>query len=128
MQATPLLLLLAAVVLQTCTALPACLPCGNQSIPYPLSTGSHCGDARYKIRCINNATLLFDSTNNIIHISAQTQRIIIEPSNLIPNTCVTADYPANGLQLNDSGPFNITGQGRSQGGSRVVGRPPFPVR
>ncbi|KAG8390034.1 hypothetical protein BUALT_Bualt01G0041200 [Buddleja alternifolia] len=116
MAAKPLPLLLAAVLLTyaVCAlSLPPCPPCGSTPVPYPLSTSPSCGDPAYTIRCAVAAggTLFFDSSNNtypITSISATTQRLTVAPSPFVPNTCVAADLPSNGLQLNPSAPFNIT--------------------
>ncbi|GFP86358.1 wall-associated receptor kinase-like 20 [Phtheirospermum japonicum] len=112
--ATPLILLRAAVLL-TCAGLALsllpCPPCGTHPVPYPLSTGPTCGDPWYKIRCDNNATLLFDSSNNtypITSISPYDQRLVIALPPIDASTCVAADFPTNGLQLNRSAPFIIT--------------------
>ncbi|KAL0402815.1 UNVERIFIED_CONTAM: Wall-associated receptor kinase-like 20 [Sesamum radiatum] len=85
-------------------------PCGSTSVPYPLSTAPNCGDPSYRIRCVSG-TLLFDSSNNsypITSISPSNQRLIVAPSSFLPNTCIAADLPSNGFQLNSSAPFNIT--------------------
>lgn len=111
----PLLVLLAAALaLLSCAvpsfSLPACPTCGSTPVPYPLSTAPTCGDPAYKIRCSGGA-LLFDSSNNtysITSISPSTQRLTIAPPSLRPDTCIAADLPSNGLQLNSSAPFNIT--------------------
>ncbi|KAL7147734.1 hypothetical protein ABFS83_06G126600 [Erythranthe nasuta] len=110
-----LLLLLAAVLLtyavSTVLSLPPCPPCGSTAVPYPLSTAPNCGDQSYKIRCIDGGTLMFDSSNNtypITSISPSSQRLVVAPSSFLPNTCVAADLPTNGFQLNPSAPFNIT--------------------
>ncbi|KAK4403308.1 Wall-associated receptor kinase-like 20 [Sesamum angolense] len=110
--AKPLLLLSALLLTYAVCALslPPCPPCGSTSVPYPLSTAPNCGDPSYRIRCISG-TLLFDSSNNsypITSISPSNQRLIIAPSTFLPNTCIAADLPSNGLQLNSSAPFNIT--------------------
>ncbi|KAH6769190.1 Protein kinase family protein [Perilla frutescens var. frutescens] len=107
-------LLLVAAVLLTCAvgslSLPACPPCGSTPVPYPLSTAPSCGDPSYKIRCSSGA-LLFDSSNNtysITSISPATQRLTVATSSFLPNTCIAADLPTIGFQLNTSAPFNIT--------------------
>lgn len=92
-------------------SLKGCPNCGSTPVPYPLSTTPDCGDQSYKIRC--NATyLFFDSLNNtypITSISPSNQRLTIEPSPFLANTCITTDrLTSNGLQLNSSAPFNIT--------------------
>ncbi|GLT89085.1 hypothetical protein SLE2022_070850 [Rubroshorea leprosula] len=87
-----------------------CPDCGSTPVPYPLSTGPACGDQSYKIRC-NASTLFFDSVNNsypITSISPSIQRLVIQPASLLPNTCVTSDLRFQGLQLNNSLPFNVT--------------------
>ncbi|CAI9772980.1 unnamed protein product [Fraxinus pennsylvanica] len=92
-------------------ALKGCPNCGSTPVPYPLSTAPDCGDQSYKIRC--NATSLFfdtlDNTYPITSISPTNQRLTIEPSPFLANTCITSDWLASdGLQLNSSAPFNIT--------------------
>ncbi|KAL3652173.1 hypothetical protein CASFOL_001854 [Castilleja foliolosa] len=113
-----LLILLRAAVLLTCAtltlSLPPCPPCGTTPVPYPLSTAPTCGDPSYRIRCataVGVSTLLFDSSNNtypITSISPSNLRLTVSPSQFVPNTCVAADLPTNGLQLDPSAPFNIT--------------------
>ncbi|KAH0979684.1 hypothetical protein GBA52_006861 [Prunus armeniaca] len=107
-------LLLAAVLLLTCAwcvlCIQRCPDCGNTSVPYPLSTAPTCGDQSYKIRCDAGA-LVFDTLNNsypITSISPSSQRLVIQPSSFVSNTCVTSDITHQGLQLNDSLPFNVT--------------------
>ncbi|XP_073041907.1 wall-associated receptor kinase-like 20 isoform X1 [Primulina eburnea] len=111
--ANPLLLLLLAAALLPCAlSLSPCPPCGSTAVPYPLSTDPSCGDPEYKVRCNASSTLLFDSINNtypITSISPDTQRLVISPAPFVPNTCITRDFSSNGLQLNASAPFNITG-------------------
>ncbi|EPS68579.1 hypothetical protein M569_06189 [Genlisea aurea] len=90
---------------------PACPSCGSVAVPYPLSTAAECGDPSYGLRC-SGGNLLFDSANNsypITSVSPNIQRLTIAPSNFVPNTCVSADLPFNGLQLDPAAPFNITG-------------------
>ncbi|CAI9772973.1 unnamed protein product [Fraxinus pennsylvanica] len=92
-------------------SLKGCPSCGSTPVPYPLSTAPDCGDQSYKIRC-NATSLFFDSLNNsypITSISPSNQRLTIEPSPFLANTCITTDQlTSNGLQLNSSAPFNIT--------------------
>ncbi|XP_016446839.1 wall-associated receptor kinase-like 20 [Nicotiana tabacum] len=105
----------AALLLLMCAAAPAlsarrCADCGSSPVPYPLSTGPDCGDQFYKIRC-TSTQLLFDTLNNsypITSISPETQRLTIQPSPFLPNTCITQDISTIGVQLNSSLPFNIT--------------------
>ncbi|KAL0341355.1 UNVERIFIED_CONTAM: Wall-associated receptor kinase-like 20 [Sesamum radiatum] len=110
-QTTPPPPIRSATNIRCLRALPSSLPpCGSTSVPYPLSTAPNCGDPSYRIRCVSG-TLLFDSSNNsypITSISPSNQRLIIAPSTFLPNTCIAADLPSNGLQLNSSAPFNIT--------------------
>ncbi|KAJ9175765.1 hypothetical protein P3X46_014285 [Hevea brasiliensis] len=108
-------LLFTAALLLTCP-MPAfsatrCPNCGSTPVPYPFSTGSSCGDQSYKIRC-DAGTLMFDTLNNsypISSINPSIQRLVIRPASLLPNTCVTSDFVHQGIQMNSSLPFNITG-------------------
>ncbi|KAJ8766106.1 hypothetical protein K2173_020622 [Erythroxylum novogranatense] len=103
---TALLLTCAVLVLSA----NQCPDCGPTAVPYPLSTGPKCGDQSYKIRC-NSGSLIFDTVNNsypIISVNSTSQRLVIEPATLSPNTCVTTDYTHHGIQLNETLPFNIT--------------------
>ncbi|KAK7285163.1 hypothetical protein RJT34_19924 [Clitoria ternatea] len=105
-----LLLLAAATTLHVLSATP-CPPCGKTTVPFPLSTTPTCGDPSYKIRCINNTTLTFDTLNNsypIETIDPKSQRLVIQPAPLVPNTCVSTDKIHEGIQLNSTLPFNIT--------------------
>ncbi|XP_074279742.1 wall-associated receptor kinase-like 20 [Silene latifolia] len=107
-----LLLLLTAIPLSTSTSPRQCPPCGPTHVPYPLSTSPTCGDQSYKLHCIDNTTLLFPTSNSSYTITStnpSSQRLVIAPSPLLPNTCVSRDLPFTGLQLSPSAPFNITG-------------------
>ncbi|QHN99841.1 hypothetical protein HN873_042656 [Arachis hypogaea] len=87
-----------------------CPPCGNTTVPFPLSTTPTYGDSAYKIRCTTN-TLVFDTLNNsypIESINPKSQRLVIRPAPLVPNTCITTDKIHQGIQLNNTLPFNIT--------------------
>ncbi|XP_050384872.1 wall-associated receptor kinase-like 20 [Argentina anserina] len=118
MAAPPHLRLLTASLLIltfACTTLSIelCPPCGNTTVPYPLSTSPTCGDQSYKIRCDNlTNSLLFDTLNNsypISSISPSSQRLVVRPSAFLsPSSCVTADITHQGIQLNESLPFNVT--------------------
>ncbi|GAB2212485.1 hypothetical protein Droror1_Dr00020456 [Drosera rotundifolia] len=93
------------------TAVTHCPPCGNTTVPYPLSTGSNCGDQDYKVQC-DAGTLKFPSANNSYVISSvdpDTQKIVIEPAEFEPGRCITEDITSVGVQLNSTLPFNITG-------------------
>ncbi|KNA16421.1 hypothetical protein SOVF_089270 [Spinacia oleracea] len=103
-------LLISAVISTTSTR--ECPPCGTTRVPYPLSTAPTCGDQEYIIQCNNNSTLLFPTSNNtypITSINANNQRLVIEPSPFLPNTCITSDISTQGVQLNQTAPFNVTG-------------------
>ncbi|XP_043689207.1 wall-associated receptor kinase-like 20 [Telopea speciosissima] len=87
-----------------------CGDCGNTSVPYPLSTGTNCGDQSYKIRC-TAGSLWFDTLNStypIESINPSTQRFVIRPASFAGNTCITTDFNSHGIQLNSSLPFNVT--------------------
>ncbi|TXG49836.1 hypothetical protein EZV62_025711 [Acer yangbiense] len=94
------------------SAITRCPNCGTTPVPYPLSTNPTCGDQSYKIRCDSTTeTLQFDTLNNsypITSINPSIQRLVIKPSALLPNTCVTSDLVHEGVQLNSSLPFNVT--------------------
>ncbi|GAU36386.1 hypothetical protein TSUD_151530 [Trifolium subterraneum] len=88
-----------------------CPPCGNTTVPFPLSTSPTCGDPLYKIQCTASGSLLFNTVNNsypIQSINPKTQRIIIQPASIIPKTCTTTDKIHQGIILNNTLPFNIT--------------------
>ncbi|GAB4827502.1 hypothetical protein Ancab_034385 [Ancistrocladus abbreviatus] len=88
-----------------------CPPCGNTSVPYPLSTGTDCGDQDYKIQC-DAGTLKFPTSNNTYNITSITpsiQRLVVQPASFLPNACITSDISTQGVQLNSSLPFNVTG-------------------
>nr|GEX45850.1 wall-associated receptor kinase-like 20 [Tanacetum cinerariifolium] len=98
------------VVHATCAVAATCPNCGTTPVPYPLSTGPTCGRPLYKILC-DKGVLKFNTLNNtypITSISAKTQRLVIQPPGIIPNTCIMEDYVFNGIQLNASLPFTIT--------------------
>lgn len=110
---TKLLLLVVSLLTYAGCALSAirCPNCGTTPVPYPLSTSSSCGDQDYKIRCDSSGNLHFDTLNNsypITAINPSSQRLVIKPSSLLPNTCITSDLMSQGVRLNDSLPFNIT--------------------
>lgn len=108
--------LLFAVALLTCarwaTSATRCSDCGTTPVPYPLSTGPNCGDQSYKIQC-DAGTLNFNTLNNtypITSIDPNIQRFVIRPASFLDNnrSCVTADLPTQGVQLNSSLPFNVS--------------------
>lgn len=87
-----------------------CSDCGTTPVPYPLSTSADCGDQSYKVRC-EAGSLRFDTLNSsylIRSLNPENQRFVIQPANLLPNTCVTSDLSSEGIQLNSSLPFNVT--------------------
>ena len=107
-----LLLFTAALLLCAVSAMSAnrCPDCGTTPVPYPLSTGADCGDQEYKIR-FDEGKLIFDSVNSsysIAFISPETQRLVIRPASFAGDTCITTDFPKQGIQLNNSLPFNVT--------------------
>ncbi|KAH9614176.1 hypothetical protein KSS87_023862 [Heliosperma pusillum] len=107
-----LIVLLSTIPVSTSRSPRQCPPCGPTPVPYPLSTSPTCGDQSYKLHCIDNTTLLFPSSNNSYTVTSTnptSQRLVINPSPLLPNTCVSQDLPSTGLQLSPSAPFNITG-------------------
>ena len=87
-----------------------CPSCGTTPVPYPLSTESTCGDQSYKIRC-DAGKLIFDTLNNsypILSINPSIHRLVIQPANILPNSCISSDSINNGIHLNNSLPFNST--------------------
>ncbi|WCJ40744.1 Protein kinase family protein [Euphorbia peplus] len=105
-----LLLIFSYLLIPTISLVIQCPDCGNTPVPYPLSTSTTCGDQSYKIRC-NENDLIFDTLNNsypITSVDALNQRLVIRPSDILPNTCVSYDFVYRGIQLNSSLPFNIT--------------------
>ncbi|CAI9783283.1 unnamed protein product [Fraxinus pennsylvanica] len=88
-----------------------CGYCGKTLVAYPLSTRPDCGDQDYKVRCIASS-LWFESMSGahylITSINPQAQRMIIQPPSVYPGTCLSQDFQSQGIQLDDSRPFNIT--------------------
>ncbi|KAK1299049.1 Wall-associated receptor kinase-like 20 [Acorus calamus] len=107
------LLLLLLSITATTTSL-KCPPCGTTPVPYPLSTNPTCGDPLYTILCNpSNSSLLFPALNTsitypITSVHPEIQRLVIRPSPLLPDLCISSDLPDQGLQLNSSLPFNVT--------------------
>ncbi|KAG6596523.1 Wall-associated receptor kinase-like 20, partial [Cucurbita argyrosperma subsp. sororia] len=91
-----------------------CPSCGSIDVPYPLSTNSNCGDLDYTLRCDSHSQrLYFDALNGssypVLKINGSSQRLVIQPSPWVPDSCVTQDMlVSEGLWLNQSLPFNIT--------------------
>ncbi|KAE8692869.1 Detected protein of unknown function [Hibiscus syriacus] len=100
-----------AMLFSIVMALKVCPHCGRIPVPYPLSTGPDCGDPWYKVRC-NEGTLWLDAFNgssyNISSVNPMTQTLIIDPPGLAKDTCMSADFVTQGLQLGENLPFNIT--------------------
>lgn len=89
-----------------------CPNCGQNPVPYPLSTKPGCGDQSYKIRC-SSGLLWFDALNHssylIRSINPSTRRLVFQtPGFSDRHSCVSADFPKGGLFLNNSLPFNIS--------------------
>ncbi|KAK2972312.1 hypothetical protein RJ640_014370 [Escallonia rubra] len=108
-------LILMVLILLPCTeqamAAMRCGDCGRTPVPYPLSTAPNCGNQLYKVRCIAG-NLWLDAVNGssymISSVNPKTQRMIIQPAGLIPNTCLASDFRSLGVQLDPMLPFNIT--------------------
>ncbi|KAG9157864.1 hypothetical protein Leryth_000045 [Lithospermum erythrorhizon] len=94
------------------TGAPRCPNCGSTLVPYPLSTGPDCGDQAYKVSC-KGGTLYFNALQNasyvITSINSVAQKFTLRPPSLFPNTCLSSDLPSEGIALDQSLPFNITG-------------------
>ncbi|KAI6670801.1 hypothetical protein NL676_005686 [Syzygium grande] len=81
------------------------------SIPYPLSTDPACGDPGYSLRCDpGSQKLYFNALNGssylVNRIIASSQRMVVQPSPWIGNSCVTRDVlVGEGLWLNQSLPL-----------------------
>lgn len=92
--------------------IPSCPKCGNTSVPYPFSTNNGCGVPDYRIYCNAVKELEFKSVNGssykIVSINPATMRLVIQPPPLVNDSCQTEDMNNQGLQLNQSLPFNIT--------------------
>ncbi|KAK3034235.1 hypothetical protein RJ639_032170 [Escallonia herrerae] len=108
-------LILTVLILLPCTeqamAAMRCGDCGRTPVPYPLSTAPNCGNQLYKVRC-TSGNLWLDALNGssymISSVNPKTQRMIIQPSGLLPNTCLASDFRSLGIQLDPVLPFNIT--------------------
>lgn len=91
-----------------------CSNCGSLKVPYPLSTNSNCGDPKYALRCDpDSQKLYFDSLNgssyHVLKIMPSIQRMVVQSSPWLPDTCITKDMvDSEGLWLNQSLPFNVT--------------------
>ncbi|KAJ8899964.1 hypothetical protein K2173_019669 [Erythroxylum novogranatense] len=97
-----------------CASQKTCPNCGTLEVPYPLSTNSNCGDPNYHLRCdLRSEKLYFDGLNGssylVLRIMAASQRIVVQPSSWVSDTCVTQDMVVSeGLWLNQTLPFNVT--------------------
>ncbi|XP_010935377.3 wall-associated receptor kinase-like 20 [Elaeis guineensis] len=91
-----------------------CPRCGTMEVPYPLSTNPSCGDPNYSLLCDPykhklHFNALNGSTYLVLRIQPLAQRMVLQPSPLLPGTCITQDMPkSEGLWLNQSLPFNVT--------------------
>ncbi|CAJ2654946.1 unnamed protein product [Trifolium pratense] len=86
----------------------SCGSCGTNFIPYPLSTGQHCGDPKYfNFHCnTTNGELDFETpggTFQVISINQETQKFLIHQKNVL--NCQSQ----SSLLLNKSSPFHLTG-------------------
>ncbi|KAJ3685631.1 hypothetical protein LUZ61_014795 [Rhynchospora tenuis] len=112
MEKWSIVFLLMCVLLQTKVKSKPCSPCGTTPVPFPLSTDGACNDPSYKVRCSANiSTLFFDTSNNsypITSIFASSQRLIISPSTLRNESCISSDLTSDGIHLNTSSLFNVT--------------------
>ncbi|KAE9593706.1 putative wall-associated receptor kinase, galacturonan-binding domain-containing protein [Lupinus albus] len=93
------------------SALNTCPDCGNSTVPFPLSTNQNCGDSRYKIYC-NNGILEFLSATgtyyNILSIDQNANKLVINPSLIMKDTCYSSDLQEGGFLLHENLPFNIS--------------------
>lgn len=107
--------LLAVAILSILPLLAICIspcpPCGNLSVPYPLSTSPSCGDPRYKLYC-KNKVLEFRSVGRnsykVLSIDPASARFVISPPSIDPNSCISSDLLDGGLQIDEKSPFNIS--------------------
>ncbi|WJX49848.1 hypothetical protein P8452_36234 [Trifolium repens] len=104
-----------------------CEPCGTNIVPYPLSTGSNCGDLKYfNFRC-NTSTgqLSFITTTNVsygvlrVQPSARTFTIYYDEE---PNFC--EEGPNHTGNLNISSPYSITSNNLCSDHVEVSWEPP----
>lgn len=88
-----------------------CPNCGKMHVPFPLSTSPNCGHPSYKVRC-TKGTLWLDTLNSsayiITSIAPQIQQLIISPPSFNGSTCISSDFHAGGLWLDEKLPFNIS--------------------
>ncbi|KAG5095225.1 hypothetical protein JHK84_050813 [Glycine max] len=96
--------------LSSAEALRKCGNCGPYPVPYPLSTGTDCGNPWYKIRC-TEGTLWFDALAGtsypIRSIDPLARRIITRPASPAPKSCVSTDFRSEGMHLNETLPFSM---------------------
>ncbi|PKI57652.1 hypothetical protein CRG98_021980 [Punica granatum] len=103
------------LVMPHCSPQKTCPSCGVLQVPYPLSTGPLCGDPEYySFHCDAAARKLYFNALNgssylVIQVLASIQRMVVQPSPWIRDTCVTKDAQVSeGLWLNQSLPFSVT--------------------
>ena len=105
-----------------------CEPCGTNIVPYPLSTGSNCGDPMYfKFSC-NRSTgqLSFiptapGDTYTIVSVDADSRKFIIQVNSL-DSYC--SERFRNDETLQISFPFNVTNGCRAEDEVEVTWQPP----
>ncbi|KAL5740701.1 hypothetical protein ACOSQ2_029881 [Xanthoceras sorbifolium] len=117
-------LVVVVVLCHQCCSQKTCPNCGDMQVPYPLSTNPNCGDPTYSLRCDydqpssssfqkQKQKLYFDALNGssyvVLRVMASSQRMILQPSSWVLDTCVTRDMVVSeGLWLNQTLPFNVT--------------------
>ncbi|KAK2655044.1 hypothetical protein Ddye_008096 [Dipteronia dyeriana] len=97
-----------------CNSQKTCPNCGDIQVPYPLSTNPSCGDPTYSLHCDQDSSnLYFNALNGssylVLKVIASTQRMILQPSSWVLDSCVTRDMVVSqGFWLNQTLPFNVT--------------------
>ncbi|KAI9154537.1 hypothetical protein LWI28_027669 [Acer negundo] len=97
-----------------CNSQKTCPNCGDIEVPYPLSTNPSCGDPTYSLRCDRDSSKLYFNALNgssylVFKVIASAQRMILQPSSWVLDTCVTRDMViSQGFWLNQTLPFNVT--------------------
>ncbi|XVE66288.1 hypothetical protein DITRI_Ditri08aG0068400 [Diplodiscus trichospermus] len=88
-----------------------CETCGTNQIPYPLSTGTNCGDAMYlSFHCnISSGEVTFDApsgTYRVTSINQETRKFIIQTNDA--NDCKAGNSGDNFFRLKEPSPFHVT--------------------
>ncbi|KAI4301736.1 hypothetical protein L6164_034983 [Bauhinia variegata] len=106
-----MLLFLLGLLATKAVALNACGNCGDLEVPYPLSIDDNCGEPKYRIYC-NNGNLEFMSARGlyykILRIDSSASKLVINPPDILKDTCYSTDLSQGGLLLDESSPFNIS--------------------